>query len=323
MSPSVGRYRAAVSVVCLLFANCAGALCQQVMVHATGTVVVQGGGSSTGLTAELCDALDDQVTSRATVSASGEFDFGMVAAGQYKLQITGWGDSVLARRIVSVDSNRQPIEVRLSGPVQTPRGSTRVSLARLKHKIPRRAARELRREAEAFRAGDLEGSIAHLQRAIEIDPDCTEAHNNLGVRYMSQKKIQAATAEFRTATVLDPEADGPFTNLATALFLAGQREEAEAAARRAIALNPASARAHYMLGESLVMEGKSEDAAVREFERAAPEIPAARLAAAQVLTTLGEPKPAAEQLRLYLGTENPQNRAMVQDWLAKLTEAGR
>jgi hypothetical protein len=58
---------------------------------------------------------------------------------------------------------------------------------------------------------------------------------------------------------------------------------------------------------------------VREFERAAQGIPAARLAAAQTLARMGARERAADQLREYLSSADPAGRAVAETWLATLT----
>jgi Flp pilus assembly protein TadD len=97
-----------------------------------------------------------------------------------------------------------------------------------------------------------------LRKALEIDPDYMEAHNNLGVRYMALHRFEDAAAEFRGATELDPAAEKAFANLAGALLLLGRDTEAEAAARRAVALDGTSVQGRYVLGRVLAAEGKKK-----------------------------------------------------------------
>jgi Flp pilus assembly protein TadD len=229
-------------------------------------IVQEGGGPQGGLIAELCDPLGDKVVSRAVVVPAGEFAFEAVTPGQYRLRIAAWGGEILAQRVVSAGSDGTPVEIRLERLGQT--APATVSLAQLQHHVPSRAARELGREARAFAEGDIQGAIAHLRRALEIDPSFMEAHNNLGVRYMALNRFEDAAAEFRRAIELDPAADKAFANLAGALLLLGRDEEAEVAARRAVALAPAYFQGHDLLARVLVAEGKSRDEAAREFTRA-------------------------------------------------------
>jgi len=266
MSPSVRRQGAVVFAVCLLLACPFAATCQQEMVRLGGAVVREGGGPNAGLIVELCDPGGDKVVDRALVSPAGEFAFDGVPAGQYELRVSAWRGGILAERPVSASSSGAPIEIHLETSARLEPG--KVTLAQLQHRVPARAARELAREGRAFAAGDVRGSIAHLRKALEIDPDYMEAHNNLGARYMTLDRFQDAAAEFRRAIELDPAADKAFANLAGALLLMGRDTEAEAAARRAVALDGAGFQAHYVLGRILAAEGRSGDEAAGEFERA-------------------------------------------------------
>ncbi len=267
MSPSGRRHGAVVFAVCLLFACPFAATCQQDLVRVGGAVVRDNGGPNSGLIVELCDPVGDKVVDRALVSPSGEFAFDGVPAGRYELRVSAWRGGILAERPVSASTEGAPIEIHLETPATTePR---KVTLSQLQHHVPARAERELAREVHTFEAGDIQGSIAHLRKALEIDPDYMEAHNNLGARYMALNRFEDAAAEFRRAIKLDPAADKAFANLAGALLLLGRDTEAEAAARRAVALDATGFQGHYALGRILAAEGRNGDEAARELERAA------------------------------------------------------
>ncbi len=53
--------------------------------------------------------------------------------------------------------------------------------------------------------GNLDGAIAEYRRALGSDPDYYWAHNNLGLIWDAQGKIEEAIAEFRSATKIYPE----------------------------------------------------------------------------------------------------------------------
>ena len=254
MRPSGRRHGAVVFVVCLFVACPFAATCQQEMVRVGGAVVRDGGGPNGGLIVELCDPAGDKVLDRAVVSPSGEFAFEGVPAGRYELRVSGWRGGILAERPVSASSSGAPVEIRLETPARVDLG--KVTVAQLQHHVPARAAREFAREGRAFEAGDVQGAIGHLRKALEIDPDYMEAHNNLGARYMALHRFEDAAAEFGRATELDPAAEKAFANLGGALLMLGHDAEAEAAARRAVALDGTSAQGHYVLGRVLAAEGR-------------------------------------------------------------------
>ena len=259
MSPSVRRLGAVVFAVCLSLACPFPATCQQETVHVGGAVVREGGGPHAGLIVEHCDAAGEKVVERALVAPSGEFAFDGVRAGQYELRVSTWRGGILAERPVSASSAGAAIEIHLEAPARMEPG--KVTLAQLQHRVPGGAAREFAREGRAYAAGDVQGSIAHLQRALEVDPEYMEAHNNLGARYMTLHRFEDAAAEFRRAIELDPAAEKAFANLAGALLLLGHDTEAEAAARRAVALDGTSVQGHYVLGRVLAAEGRNGEEA--------------------------------------------------------------
>jgi cytochrome c-type biogenesis protein CcmH/NrfG len=54
-------------------------------------------------------------------------------------------------------------------------------------------------------AGDSEGALEPLNKAIEIDGDCTDAHYGLGLAYVKMKKLDKGITELQSATKLDPD----------------------------------------------------------------------------------------------------------------------
>jgi tetratricopeptide (TPR) repeat protein len=65
--------------------------------------------------------------------------------------------------------------------------------------------------------GNLDGAIAEFRRALGSDPDYYWAHNNLGLIWDSQGKIEEAIAEFRSATKIYPEMEDMKDNLVRVL----------------------------------------------------------------------------------------------------------
>jgi tetratricopeptide (TPR) repeat protein len=53
--------------------------------------------------------------------------------------------------------------------------------------------------------GDVDGAIAALQQAVELDPDRADAHYELGVLYYTEKDdLERAVDEIEAAIGLDP-----------------------------------------------------------------------------------------------------------------------
>lgn len=83
---------------------------------------------------------------------------------------------------------------------------------------------------QAGAGGNMDGAIAEYRHAIGIDPDYYWAHNNLGLIWLDQGRINDAITEFRSATKTFAEIEGIRDNLARALQAknAGAPQEASA-----------------------------------------------------------------------------------------------
>ncbi|HKW97434.1 MAG TPA: tetratricopeptide repeat protein [Bryobacteraceae bacterium] len=204
-----------------------------------------------------------------------------------------------------------------SEPAQVPISGT-VSVERLQHPIPDKALSEFERATRSAQKKKIQEAIKHLEKAVKIAPNYTEAHNNLGVWYMITGKLQKAATELEAALKLDTSSVFVNTNLSLIRFLSKQYAEAEALARAALRKDEKFTRANYILGLSLVAEGKNQDEAVDHLDRAAREFPAARLEAAHLLVRKGSTGSAAAELRAYLSVPDVKQRGVVEGWLARL-----
>ena len=62
--------------------------------------------------------------------------------------------------------------------------------------------------------------MAEYQRAIALDPYLLKAHNNLGVIYAAQGRLQEAVAAWKTALAIDPADPQTKRNLEEAVEIA-------------------------------------------------------------------------------------------------------
>ncbi len=191
-----------------------------------------------------------------------------------------------------------------------------VSVNRLRHQVPAKAQNELARSEQEFRQGHLQSSVGHLKKAIGIDPDFMEAHNNLGARYIALGDNERAVDHLETALRLDPSSAFAQLNLSLALYCLKRGDQAEQYARNAIRLTPGLPKAHYLLGLILQAKGKNTPEAVEHLETSAVEFPKAHLLAARSLLLRGAVGPAAVEFRQYLAWPQAENREQIEQWLA-------
>ena len=90
----------------------------------------------------------------------------------------------------------------------------------------------------AARAGRLDDALAAFGRAIEAEPECAAAHNNVGLVHSQQHDSGKAIAAFRRAITLDDTNADYHVNLAAELLSSGAVDEADKACMSALRLAP-------------------------------------------------------------------------------------
>jgi tetratricopeptide (TPR) repeat protein len=146
--------------------------------------------------------------------------------------------------------------------------------------------------------GDFTNAVATFQKALQLAPNSTKAHNDLGNAYVNLKKIDLADKEFRTVLRLDPvNRDGNYNlgvllmakgspteaiphferirpadvattfNLITAYFQSKRASEALRLAMELSAQNKGDLKVHFNLGVLLASQTQYKAAQI-EFEKA-------------------------------------------------------
>src|SRR6185295_8317285 len=97
---------------------------------------------------------------------------------------------------------------------------------------------------------------AALERALAMQPDLSEANNDLGALLAQGGDVPAAIEKFRAALASTPDYPDALNNLGYALLLTGRPEEARALYERALKLQPDFPEALNNLGLILGREGQ-------------------------------------------------------------------
>jgi len=114
--------------------------------------------------------------------------------------------------------------------------------------------------------GDQGGAEAALRRAVHLEPDFAEAHDQLG-EVLAKRDWKSAVPEFRAALRCRQTYPEAQNRLGALLLESGDVKEAEALIKAALLASPDLAEAHSNLG--LAYENQSSpDAAVAEFRKA-------------------------------------------------------
>jgi protein O-GlcNAc transferase len=92
---------------------------------------------------------------------------------------------------------------------------------------------------------------ANYRRAIQINPEHTNAHNNLGAAFLKSGRLTEAEASCRRALQINPDNADAHNNLGNTFKEQGRSAEAEDSFRRALQINPNNADTHNNLGNIL------------------------------------------------------------------------
>jgi tetratricopeptide (TPR) repeat protein len=284
-----------------------------------GSIVQESAALPEGHTIAFRNLTNGRSPGEVQVMSDGSFELSDLDTGEYEVKISTLSGDLVHQEFINIGENVGPLLVRLPLREVTPQGGGTVSVRHLLHRPSSKAVREYRAALKSCRSGRVGKCQEHLERAIEIDADYMEAHNNLGVRYMAQDQYDKAVVEFQRTVELDPSSTRGQLNLSLALSLLKRYSEAEEAARRALQLEPRSIPARYALGQILAVQDKNTPEAVKSLQMATEQFPNARLPLARVLVCRGAIKEAVRVLREYLQSGTSEKRQEVQTWLAHLT----
>jgi Flp pilus assembly protein TadD len=83
--------------------------------------------------------------------------------------------------------------------------------------------------------GRTDEAIVHYRKALGLNPNNADAHNNLGILLAKMGRTDEALAHFRKALEIRPEAIGALKNLAVALAQKGYLTNATSGLEKALA----------------------------------------------------------------------------------------
>ena len=177
------------------------------------------------------------------------------------------------------DKNRAIREsLQLPNPPPQPIIAGTVSAATLRHAVPKAAAKAHERARKLFAAGQFSDAARELEKALALDPDFAEAHENLGALYLKLDRPAEAEQHVRRAIELNPSSSFAHSDLSALQLLSGDPGAAERSARRALELSRGNDWARFMLGMSLLRDPATHAEAVQQLEYASRSVPVAKQA---------------------------------------------
>ena len=108
--------------------------------------------------------------------------------------------------------------------------------------------------------GQVDEAIIHFRKALAIQPDYGEAHNNLGSALHQKGQVEEAIVHFKEALAINPGDAGAHCNLGNTLLQNGQVDEAITNFQQALTIQPEYALAHSGLGNALLQNGQVDEA---------------------------------------------------------------
>jgi Flp pilus assembly protein TadD len=262
-----------------------------------------------------------QAASQAEVSSNGHFEFRGIPYGNYTLTVFNANGVAMKRELAVVSGGFTNSVITLNTNKTQKPGTGTVSVARLKHKPVKAAVKAFNKAVEKTHKGDTQGAIALLEKAVKLDPDYMEAHNNLGARYLVSKQVERAIALFRKAIELDPGSASVYCNLSLALGSTGDLPGSEQAARKALSIDPGAPQGRYLLGISLFLQHKYNQETIAILRQAQDASPRAKVALAFAEAAVGDTVGARKTVKSYLQTSNNTLRPQAQELLSRLESA--
>ena len=115
--------------------------------------------------------------------------------------------------------------------------------------------------------GRIEEAMEHYHKALQIKPNYWEALNNLGSALIVKGRFEEAIENYYKALQINPNYTEVLDNLGAAFAAQGRFEEAIENFRKAIQINPNNAKALNNLGIALAAQGRVEEA-IENYRRA-------------------------------------------------------
>jgi Tfp pilus assembly protein PilF len=241
-----------------------------------GDLYTNSGRVSGPYTVELTSFASNAAIERTISNPDGKFEFHSVAAGNYTIMVKTEGGDVIAIQDVSSAMGNTYVHIHVAEPVTYKPVNGSVSAITLQHHAPNKAIHEMNAAMKKSRAGDSAAAQEHLRAALQIDPEFSEAHTNLGAEYTRAGKLDLAYAEFESALKTGPKGAMEYCNIAVVALAMRRVAEAEQEARQALSIDSRNPQANYLLGKILASQGHYDEAAKR-LKLAAPDIPNANI----------------------------------------------
>lgn len=252
---------------------------------------------------ELRDSGNGTVVSSSYTNSAGQFNFGAVPQGLYRI-VALMGVSQVEER-VDVSSFRSSVNLRMPLNHSQQGGDTGNTISVAQYKIPEKARKEFQKAQEASAKLNLEEARKRIESALEIYPNYADALTLRAVMNLASNTA-AAVADLEKAIQCDGNYALAYTVLGSALNAQGKFDQALQTLQHGETLAPDSWQTYFEVARSYI--GKKEyDTALRELGKAQSllptEYPVVLLVSAQAHLGLNQYQNAVSELQAYLQKE--------------------
>jgi len=190
-----------------------------------------------------------------------------------------------------------------TAPPSPPKDASTVSAIDLS--VPAESRKEYDLGQHALETHDLDGSVAHLRKAVELHDQFPQAYTMLGMAYNEQKRWKDAQGALEKAIQQDPKAAEAYVQLGSALLQEKDYAGAEKALNQGLQLNPdakSAPMAHYNLATAYFTAGQWKDAEphVARTIAATPDFALGHWLMAQIMLKKGDGQGAVNEFQTYL-----------------------
>ncbi len=123
-----------------------------------------------------------------------------------------------------------------------------------------------------FQLGTWRDSKSLFHHALRVTENNFIAHNNLGLMYDSEGRVEEAIGEYRKALAVRPDHAFLYNNIGAALIRTGKCQEAISYLQEAVRLNIDDGAIHHNLGSAFLQLGRYEKAEIH-FRKALSMLP--------------------------------------------------
>ena len=122
------------------------------------------------------------------------------------------------------------------------------------------AVKELNKATKLMLKGDYKEAIVFLRKAIDLNPEFSEAYYNLGIAYERLGKHKDAIETLKKTIELSPDNSNAYYALGYAYYQQKKYKDAIDAFERTVSLQPSNAFAFQKLGSAYLRVGKKDEA---------------------------------------------------------------